>query len=149
MFNTKIFRRHNLKAFTGDDSKADAPQRYKFTKDDGTVIKVANLYQYMDETDPEHFLGWNTSDMMRAFPLCRYDSLESALKDFGFKWHHSVEHMILNTEYTLIDPESLKCTIYFKSDSDYDQFNLTVDKNQQPHGFAEYKVGIFYDGAGK
>ncbi len=149
MHNTKVFRRHNINAFTGIDTKRHGPDRYQFTKQDGKVIKCEHLHQFMDETDSERFLGWNTKDMLNAFPLCKYDSLESILKDFSFEWHHSVANLMENTEYTLIDAESLKCKIYFKSDREYDQFNLAVEKNQLAHGYAEYKGGIFYDSAGK
>ena len=147
MHDTKIFRRHNIDAFTGFDSKTPGPERYQFTKQDGEIIKCEYLAQFMHENDSYRFLGWNTRDIIEAFPLCKYDSLYSMLKDFCFEWHDSVSNLIVDTKYTRIDAESLGCKITFKSELEYDTFNLAVEENKLSHGFKEYQLGIFYDGA--
>jgi len=147
MHKIKIFRRHNIDAFTGSDSGAPGEQRYQYTKRNGEVVKCEHLAQFMHENDADHFLGWHTKDILEAFPLCRYDSVEQALNDFGFEWHQSIAHLIVETDYRLIDPQSLQCTVEFQSDNEYNTFNIAVKENILAHGFKEYKLGIFYEGA--
>ena len=144
MDSIKIFRRHNIDAFTGIDSGVPGEQRYQYTKGNGEVVTCGDLSQFMNEDNTINFLGWHTKDMLGAFPLCKYDTLEQALDDFGFEWHQSVNHLVSYTQYALIDPHSLKCTAHFKSDLEYDTFNLLVEQNALAHGYKDYKLGIFY-----
>jgi len=143
----KIFRQHDLNAFTGIDTGTAGLERYQFTKQSKETITCSYLEQFFNETDPEHFLGWGNKDSLKAFPLKTFDSVASALEHCNLEWHSSVADLITDTEYELLDGESLKCTNYFKSESVWDAFNLVVEKNKLSHGFKEYKVGIYYDGA--
>ena len=94
-----------------------------------------------------NFLGWQTEDILRAFPLKRYDSVTSAVVDLDFQWHESVSDLVIDTEYELIDSSSLKCTYFFESESAWDEFNLVIDKHELAHGFKQFGIGIFYEGA--
>tara|TARA_B100000575_G_C22994296_1_gene573212 strand:+ start:291 stop:746 length:456 start_codon:yes stop_codon:yes gene_type:complete len=141
--HTKIFRRHDINSFTGTFSN----NFYHFTKNNGQTISCSRLEHYLDETDLVNFLGWQTEDILRAFPLKRYDSVTSAVIDLDFEWHESVSYLVIDTEYELLDSSSLKCTCSFKSESAWDEFNLVVDKHKLPHGFKQFGIGIFYEGA--
>lgn len=141
--HTKIFRKHDINSFTG----TYVNNFYQFTRQNGQTIKCERLEQFFDETDLNNFLGWQTQDILRAFPLKRYDSVTSAVIDLDFEWHKSVADLVIDTEYELLDSSSLKCTCYFKSESDWDQFNLAVDKQKLSHGFKHFGIGIFYEGA--
>ncbi len=145
MDSIKIFRRHDINKFTGIDSGVPGEERYQYTKSNGEVVACGDLSQFMNENDKVNFLGWHTKDMQGAFPLCKYDTLEQALQDFGLDWHQSVCHLISSTQYALIDSHSLKCTAHFKSDLEYNIFNRLVEQNALAHGYKEYKLGIFYE----
>ena len=147
MDSIKIFRRHNINQFTGIDSGVPGVGRYQYTKSNGEVVTCGDLSQFMNEDNKANFLGWHTKDMRGAFPFCKYETVEQALDDFGFEWHESVSHLVSKTQYSLIDPNSLKCTAHFKSDLEYNIFNRLVEQNALAHGYKEYKLGIFYERA--
>ncbi len=141
--HTKIFRRHDINSFTG----TYVNNFYQFTKQNGQTVSCSRLEQMLDETDLVNFLGWQTEDILRAFPLKRYDSVTSAVVDLDFQWHESVSDLVIDTEYELIDSSSLKCTYFFESESAWDEFNLMIDKHELAHGFKQFGIGIFYEGA--
>jgi len=145
MHDIKIFRRHDINAFTGHDSGVPGKQRYQYTKSNGQTVKCEHLEQFMHESDKERFLGWRTKDMIEAFPLCNYDSVDKMLNDLGFELDQSTAHLVLQIDYLLIDQHSLQCSMEFVSDSEYDQFNLAVKQQGLAHGFKDYKIGIYYD----
>ena len=111
--HTKIYRRHDINSFTGTHSN----NFYQFTKQNGQTISCRSLEHLLDETDLVNFLGWQTEDILRAFPLKHYDSVTSAVVDLDFEWHESVSDLVIDTEYELLDSSSLKCTCYFESES--------------------------------
>ena len=141
--HTKIYRRHDINSFTGTHLN----NFYQFTKQNGQTISCRSLEHFLDETDLVNFLGWQTEDILRAFPLKHYDSVTSAVVDLDFEWHESVSDLVIDTEYELLDSSSLKCTCYFESESVWDEFNLLVDKHKLSHGFKKFGIGIFYEGA--
>jgi len=149
MLEIKIFRRHNINAFTGIDLEVPSKHRYQYTKSDGEVINCDSLMQFMDESNPDTFLGWRSKDMLQAFPLYNYQSLDEIMADFDFEWHPTLKHLILRVDYRLLDPHSLERSVHFLSDHEYDTFNFECHKNYITHGLKAYKLGMFYESSDK
>ena len=145
MLEIKIFRRHNLDAFTGIDLGSHSKHRYQYTKSNGEVIKCETVMQFMDENNPDTFLGWHSKDILQAFPLYKYESLDEIMADFDFQWHPNIKHLISGVEYRLLDQNSLERSVHFLSDREYDDFNFRCHNDHITHGLESYKPGTFYE----
>jgi hypothetical protein len=138
---SKTHYQHDLSAFTGNTTDTG----YEFCKENQEVISCESLEQFMYEDSP-YFLGYGTTDSLKAFPLKQFQTLDEAKQHFNFKWHQDVAQLLVDIQYELVDNIGLKYTLMFNQPADWDSFNEFATKNsvKHPHGFKQYGLGIYY-----
>jgi len=134
---SKLFRMHNINAFTGVNNT--------FKKANSEVITVDALDEFFNETSPKH-LVYRSEDILHAFPLLEFNDVNDAIHKFGFEWHPRIKHLIVDTLYHLIDSQTLKITGVFNERSDWNTF-VNVNHGNAPitHGWKSFPIGAFYD----
>ena len=128
---------HNINAFTGVNNT--------FKKANGEIVTVNNLDEFFNETSTKH-LVYRSEDMLQAFPLLKFNSINDAIHKLGFEWHPRIKHLIVDTLYELIDPQTLKIIGVFNEKSDWDTFvNINHGDSPITHGWKSFPIGAFYD----
>ena len=144
---TKVYRSYDTDKFTGFDSGVDGdPNRYSFTKEDGTKVTTDNVQKFLFESDPS-FLGYHTNDMRAAFPFTEFNDLQEAKVHFNLMPHPVHVDRVKGTSFELRDKHSIKMTIQFPSKQVWQEFvEINHDAtNPITHGMKEFKSNFEYD----